>query len=118
MTNADRLRGAANRLTFYPSDTAPLLSSRDFAYTLADLLEDVAAAKDAGEATIHPRLLDLADLILGGRRDIRVGDPATPLHAGPNCGTRNAQDWECTQPKGHDGPHVACDTENVVAVWS
>jgi hypothetical protein len=97
------------------------LWSPPVAIAVADLLDDVAADKDSGLATIHPRLLDLADLILGDtpeQRPIKVGDPATPLHAGPNCRVRNAQDWECTEPKGHDGPHIACDTGRVVAVWS
>jgi hypothetical protein len=39
--------------------------SPPIALAVADLLDDVAADKDSGLATIHPRLLDLADLILG-----------------------------------------------------
>jgi hypothetical protein len=112
MTSADRLRAAA--ATLITADGG------EFAAILADFLDDVAADKDSGLTTIHPRLLDLADLILGDtpeQRPIKVGDPATPLHPEPNCGVRNAQDWECTEPKGHDGPHIACDTERVVAVW-
>jgi hypothetical protein len=148
VTNADRLREAATKIrdtaeAVQPEGALTLLRSVrvDARYTgqigadaaqialwsppvalvVADLLDDVAADKDSGLATIHPRLLDLADLILGDtpeQRPIKVGDPATPLHAGPNCRVRNAQDWECTEPKGHDGPHIACDTERVVAVWS
>jgi hypothetical protein len=44
-----------------------LLANPPVALAVADLLDDVAADKDSGLATIHPRLLDLANLILGGQ---------------------------------------------------
>jgi uncharacterized membrane protein len=43
------------------------LWSPPVALAVADLLDDVAADKDSGLTAIHPRLLDLADLILGGQ---------------------------------------------------
>jgi hypothetical protein len=43
------------------------LWSPPVALVVADFLDDVAADKDSGLATIHPRLLDLAGLILGGQ---------------------------------------------------
>jgi hypothetical protein len=94
MTIADRLRAAATKIrdtaeAVQPEGALTLLRrvrldarytgqigadaaqialwSPPVALAVADLLDDVAADKDSGLATIHPRLLDLADLILGGR---------------------------------------------------
>jgi hypothetical protein len=65
MTSADDLRDAAKILT--AGGALATRRSFEFADALAALLDDVAADKDSGLATIHPRLLDLADLILGGQ---------------------------------------------------
>lgn len=64
MTSADRLRGAALTLTTFDGALAVRCSVK-FAEALADLFEDVAADKDSRLGTIHPRLLRVADLILG-----------------------------------------------------
>lgn len=86
MTASDRLRAAAQKIR----DTAGVAermqpSWEDFARScrydgtgahvalwsppvalaVADWLEDIAADKDSGLACIHPRALDVADLILG-----------------------------------------------------
>lgn len=39
---------------------------RDVALAVADWLDDIAADKAEGVGCIHPRALDLVDLILGG----------------------------------------------------
>jgi hypothetical protein len=49
---------------------------------------------------------------------IKVGDPATPLHVGPSCRASSDDGYGCTEPVAHDGPHIACGTTEVLAVWS
>jgi hypothetical protein len=50
---------------------------------------------------------------------IKVGDPATPLHDGDDCGASHSDTWTvCTEQVGHDGPHIASGTTEVIAVWS
>jgi hypothetical protein len=58
----------SNAEVAWPSEDAAHIAlwSPPVALAVADLMDDVAADKDSGLATIHPRLLDLANLILGG----------------------------------------------------
>jgi hypothetical protein len=128
MTSADRLRAAAQILA-----AGGALGARrtfTFAMVLADLLEDVAADKDSGLSTIHPRLLDLANLITEDPVMTRDGTQTYGVKAGdpipggwfdddqPACPAHDPGGYLCTAPAAHSGPHVATTHARVVAVWS
>lgn len=89
MTAADRLYNAAAVL--HDGGAVAARQSTAFALALSEWLDEIAADKDAGAGCIHPRALDLANLILGdtpkpprerwrftGRRQVPiVGDALT-----------------------------------------
>lgn len=50
---------------------------------------------------------------------IRVGDPAPPFTGEAVCPEVSPGfiSLGCTEPRGHEGPHVACGTHTVLEVW-